>query len=99
MNPLIQREFLGILRTKQAFAALLVLTAAFSLLVLIRWPSDGRVDLSGSQSQQVFRVFCFGLLAGVLLLVPAFPAVSIVREKRKGTLALLINSPLKPWSI
>lgn len=99
MNPLIQREFLGILRTKQAFAALLVLTAAFSLLVLIRWPSDGRVDLSGTQSQQVFRVFGYGLLAGVLLLVPAFPAVSIVREKRKGTLALLINSPLKPWSI
>ena len=34
-----------------------------------------------------------------MLLIPAFPAVSIVREKRKGTLALLINSPLKPWSI
>ncbi len=99
MNPLIQREFLSILRTKQAFAAILALTAAFSLLVLVRWPTDARVDLSGSQSQQVFRVFGYGLLAGVMLLVPAFPAVSIVREKRKGTLALLINSPLKPWSI
>ena len=99
MNPLIQREFLGILRTKQAFAAVLTLTAVFSLLVLLRWPSDARVDLSGSQSQQVFRVFGYGLLAGVMLLVPAFPAVSVVREKRKGTLALLINSPLKPWSI
>lgn len=99
MNPLIQREFLGILRTKQAFAAVLALTAIFSLLVLLRWPSDARVDLSGSQSQQVFRVFGYGLLAGVMLLVPAFPAVSVVREKRKGTLALLINSPLKPWSI
>lgn len=99
MNALIQREFLGILRTKQAFAALLVLTATFSTLVLVRWPSDAQVDLSGSQSQQVFRVFGYGLLAGVMLLIPAFPAVSIVREKRKGTLALLINSPLKPWSI
>jgi ABC-type transport system involved in multi-copper enzyme maturation permease subunit len=99
MNALIQREFLGILRTKQAFAAIVFLTAAFSLLVLLRWPSDARVDLSGSQAQQVFRVFGYGLLAGVMLLVPAFPAVSIVREKRKGTLALLINSPLKPWSI
>ena len=99
MNALIQREFLGILRTKQAFAAILAMTAAFSLLVLVRWPSDARVDLSGSQSQLVFRVFGYGLLAGVMLLVPAFPAVSIVRERRKGTLALLINSPLKPWSI
>jgi ABC-type transport system involved in multi-copper enzyme maturation permease subunit len=99
VNPLIQREFLGILRTKQAFAAVLTLTVMFSLLVLVRWPSDSQVDLSGSQSRQVFRVFGYGLLAGVMLLVPAFPAVSIVRESRKGTLALLINSPLKPWSI
>lgn len=99
MNPLIQREFLGILRTRQAFAAILVFTAAFSLLVLVRWPTDARVDLSGSQSQQVFRIFGYGSLAGIMLLVPAFPAVSIVREKRKGTLALLINSPLSPLSI
>lgn len=99
MNPLIQREFIGIVRTKQAFAAILAMTAAFSLLVLLRWPADARVDLSGSQSQQVFRVFGYGLLAGVMMLVPAFPAVSIVRERRKGTLALLINSPLKPTSI
>lgn len=99
MNPLIQREFLGILRTKQAFGALVALTAAFSLLVLARWPSDARVDLSATQPQQVFRVFAYGLLAGIVLLVPAFPAVSIVREKNHGTLALLINSPLKPWSI
>jgi ABC-type transport system involved in multi-copper enzyme maturation permease subunit len=99
MNPLIKREFIGILRTKQAFGALVVLTVAFSLLVLARWPTDARVDLSGSQPQQVFRIFAYSLLAGVLLLVPAFPAVSIVREKNKGTLALLINSPLKSWSI
>src|SRR5439155_17292610 len=41
----------------------------------------------------------YGLLAGILLLVPAFPATSLVREKIKGTLALLLNSPLSPWSI
>ena len=99
MNPLIKREFIGILRTRQAFGALVALTLAFSLLVLARWPTDARVDLSGSQPQQVFRVFAYSLLAGVLLLVPAFPAVSIVREKNKGTLALLINSPLKSWTI
>jgi hypothetical protein len=57
MNPLIQREFLGILRTRQGFGAIVVLTCAFSLLVLARWPSDALVDLSGAQSRQVFRVF------------------------------------------
>ncbi|MGE0761326.1 MAG: ABC transporter permease, partial [Pirellulaceae bacterium] len=99
MIPLIQREFLGILKTRQAFGALLVLTFLFSALVVTRWPSAGIVDLSGTQSQQVYRTFAYGLLAGIVLLVPAFPAASIVREKNKGTLALLINSPLKPWSI
>ncbi len=99
MNPVIQREFFGILRSPKAFAALLALTVAFSLAVLMRWPSDAKVDLSGEQSIGVFRVFGYGLLAGVVFLVPAFPASSIVREKNSGTLALLLNSPLTPVSI
>ena len=57
------------------------------------------MDLSGARSQQVLRVFGYGLLAAILLLVPAFPATSLVREKMKGTLALLLNSPMTPWSI
>ncbi len=99
MNPLIQREFFGILRSPRAFATLLLLTTAFSVAVLMRWPSDAKVDLSGAQSIGVFRVFGYGLLAGVIFLVPAFPAASIVKEKNKGTLALLLNSPLTPVSI
>ena len=99
MNPVIQREFFGILRSPKAFAALLTLTVAFSIAVLMRWPSDAKVDLSGEQSIGVFRVFGYGLLAGVIFLVPAFPASSIVKEKNKGTLALLLNSPLKSSSI
>ncbi|MFO0904100.1 MAG: ABC transporter permease subunit [Pirellulales bacterium] len=99
MIPIIQREFFGILRMPRALAAIVVMAAAFALLVLARWPSDGVVDLSGAQSRQVFRVFAYGLLGGVLLLAPAFPATSIVREKIKGTLALLFNSPLTPLAI
>ena len=44
-------------------------------------------------------LFGYGLLAGVLLLTPAFPATSLVREKIKGTLAAAVNSPIRPWSI
>jgi ABC-type transport system involved in multi-copper enzyme maturation permease subunit len=68
-------------------------------LVLVRWPTGEIADLSGARSLQVLRVFGYGLLAGILLLVPAFPATTLVREKIKGTLALLLNSPLRPWSI
>ena len=99
MNPVIQREFFGILRSPKAFAMLLVLTVAFSVAVLMRWPTDASVDLSGNQSMEVFRIFAYGLLAGVVFLVPAFPATSIVNEKNDGTLDLLLNSPLTSFSI
>lgn len=99
MIPIIRREFLAILRTPRAVLAIVVAAACFALLVLWRWPAAGLVDLSGTQSRDVFRLFALGLLVGVLLLVPAFPATSIVRERRQGTLLLLLNSPLSPASI
>jgi ABC-type transport system involved in multi-copper enzyme maturation permease subunit len=97
MNPIIRRELLEVLRTRKALLAQLTLAVACALLVLLRWPTDDAV--SGARSQQVVRVFGYGLLTGILLLVPAFPATSLVREKSKGTLALLLNSPLSPSSI
>jgi ABC-type transport system involved in multi-copper enzyme maturation permease subunit len=99
MNPILRRELLEVLRTRKALALQLGLALACALLVLVRWPTGAMADLSGARSQQVLRVFGYGLLAGVLLLTPAFPATSLVREKIKGTLALLLNSPMRPISI
>ncbi|WP_020469586.1 ABC transporter permease [Zavarzinella formosa] len=99
MNPIIRRELLDLLRTRTATAAMIALAVVCSLLVLVRWPTGGVSDLNGARSLQVLRVFGYGLLAGVLFLVPAFPATSIVWEKVNGTLALLLNSPMSPWSI
>jgi ABC-type transport system involved in multi-copper enzyme maturation permease subunit len=98
-NPVIHREFVGILRNRKAIAMLIVMSVAFSLIVLLRWPTDGQVDLSGMRSQQVYRVFAYTLLAGVLFVIPAFPAVSFIQEKNSGTLALLLNSPLSGSTI
>ena len=99
MNPIIRRELLEVLRTRKAVALQLSLAVACALLVLVRWPTGDLADLSGARAMEVLRVFGYGLLTGVLLLVPAFPATSLVREKIKGTLALLLNSPMRPWSI
>jgi ABC-type transport system involved in multi-copper enzyme maturation permease subunit len=99
MNPIIHRELLEVLRTRKAIALQIGLGIACAVLVLARWPTSGTADLSGARSLQVLRVFGYGLMAGILLLVPAFPATSLVREKLKGTLALLFNSPMPPWSI
>jgi ABC-type transport system involved in multi-copper enzyme maturation permease subunit len=99
MNPIISRELLEVLRTRKALALQLALALACAVLVLVRWPSGEMADLTGDRSTQVMRVFGYGLLAGILLLVPAFPATSLVREKNQGTLALLLNSPMRPLSI
>jgi ABC-type transport system involved in multi-copper enzyme maturation permease subunit len=99
MNPIVRRELLDALRSRQAVALQLCLAAACALLVLVRWPTGETADLSGGRAAQVLRVFGYGLLAGVLLAVPAFPATSLVREKVQGTLALLLNTPMSAWSI
>ena len=99
VNPIVRRELLELLRTRKAVAAQAGLALACGLLVLVRWPSDAVGDLTGARSLQVLRVFGYGLLAGVLFLVPAFPATAVVREKVRGTLALLLVSPMSAVSI
>ncbi len=99
MNPVFGREFSGILRSPRALQALVATAIAFSALVLARWPAGGIVDLSGAGSRGAFLVFAAALTGGVLLLVPAFPAASIVRERVQGTLLLLFNSPLSGRAI
>jgi ABC-type transport system involved in multi-copper enzyme maturation permease subunit len=99
MNAIIRRELVTLLRTKRAVAIQLGLALLFAVLILLRWPTEARVGLSGAEPRQVLDVFGYGLLTSIILLVPSFPATSVVREKVQGTLALLLNSPLKPWSI
>ncbi len=98
-NPVVWRELVVILRRKRFALLQCAIAAGFALLVVLRWPTDARVALSGSRSLDVFRTFSFGLLSALLLMLPAIPATSIVRETRSGTLALLLNTLLGPWRI
>jgi ABC-type transport system involved in multi-copper enzyme maturation permease subunit len=93
-TALIRRELITLLRQRRMFLMQCALAIGFALLVLIRWPTDDRMSLSGSRAQEVFRLLSYGLLATLLLLLPVFPATSIVRERNSGTLALLLNTPL-----
>jgi ABC-type transport system involved in multi-copper enzyme maturation permease subunit len=98
-NPIVHRELVSLFRTRRMFLFQCALICVFSGLVIVRWPSEQHVALSGTRAQDVFRVFAYGLLTTMLLLLPVFPATSIVREKNRGTLALLLNTPLGPWRI
>jgi ABC-type transport system involved in multi-copper enzyme maturation permease subunit len=99
MNPIVRREWLGVLRTRSALFAQLLLGTVSAGLVLARWPVAGIGDVDGSAALQVLRVFGYGSLACLVLVVPAFAATGIVRERVKGTLALLLNSPMSVRSI
>lgn len=99
MIAILRREFIALLRTRRAIALQLALALACGLLVLLRWPTGGALDRDRFRAVEVLRAFGYGLLAAVLMIVPAFPATALVREKVQGTLALLLDSPLRPWAI
>ncbi len=99
MNAILRRELITLLRTKRAVGIQLGLAFVFALLIWLRWPTEARVARSGAEPRQVLDVFGYALLTSIVLLVPSFPATSLVREKVQGTLALLLNTPLKPWAI
>jgi ABC-type transport system involved in multi-copper enzyme maturation permease subunit len=98
-NPIIRRELVTTLRSPRALGLQVLLLGALSALVLLRWPMDARADLDGVRAREVFTIFAYGLMTAMILLTPVFPAATLVREKRSGTLALLLNSPLSRWDI
>src|SRR6185436_20313504 len=98
-TALIRREHITLLRQRRMVLMQCSLAIAFALLVIIRWPTEPRISLSGSRAQEVFRLLSLGLLSALLLLLPVFPATSIVKERNSGTLALLLNTPLGPLRI
>lgn len=93
-SAVLRRELVTPLRRRRMIVFQIVLATLFCLLIVARWPADGQVALLGTRSQQIFRLFAYGLMATMLLLLPVFPATSIVSEKKSGTLGLLLNTPL-----
>ena len=98
-NPIFQRELLGRLRSWKTLGAVLLVSAATSLLVILRWPTDQTIDIVSQESLLVFRPLASTLVLAMMLLVPSFPSTSLVGERRKGTLGLLLNSPMSALSI
>lgn len=99
LSAIYRRELLTPLRRRRMIVFQIGMAAVFALLIALRWPTDGHVALTGARSQQIFRLFSYGLMATLLLLLPVFPATSIVSEKQRGTLGLLLNTPLGAWRI
>ena len=99
LKDVVHRELISMMRRRRMLVMQVGLVVLFGLLVALRWPTDSRVAISGSRSQQVFQLFSYGLLATMVFLLPVFPSTSIVSEKKEGTLALLLNTRLGPVRI
>jgi hypothetical protein len=55
-TALIRRELITLLRQRRMVLMQCGLAIAFALLVIIRWPTEPRISLSGSRAQEVFRL-------------------------------------------
>lgn len=93
-TAVLRRELLDRLRAWRTLASVLACAFLASTLVWLKWPTDSRLDIVSQGAMQVFGPLTYAMAAAILLLVPAFPATALVRERRRGTLALLLNSPL-----
>ncbi len=96
---IVERELLALLRTRRALWILFAVAVGFAVVVVLKWPTSSIVAISGSQPRQVFQGLAYAMLTAAILIVPVFPATSLVREVRKHTLQLLLNSPLQRSAI
>lgn len=92
---IVERELPSLLRMKQTLWIFVIVALTFSATVLLKWPSTSTADLSGIQARAAFRGLAYSMFVTVVLVVPAFPATGLIREVRRRTMELLLNSPLR----
>lgn len=100
-NPVLQRELLVNLRMGRAFVLLFVYNALLALVVLVAWPEDQVMDLTGKpeKSQRLVDMFFLGQFVLASMMAPSFAATTITGEKERKTYEMLLASPLRPGAI
>ncbi|MCH2211078.1 MAG: ABC transporter permease [Fuerstiella sp.] len=96
---IIRRELPSLLRMNYSLWLFVAVALTVSATVLLKWPSTSTADLSGSQARAVFRGLAYSMVVVVVLVIPALPATGLIGEVRRGTMELLLNSPLQRTEI
>lgn len=110
MNPVLQKDILGLLRLKRIAAVLIFFVAVLGVMVLATWPQGGviggSVAVGGVPATSLVRTsdaLMLGLVLGqiimLILVVPGVASVALTGEKEANTLEMLYASRLKPWQI
>lgn len=107
MNPVLQKDLIGLLRLKRVAAMLLFFVAVLGLLVIATWPQGGVMEGSlGIGAASVIRsndYLLLGLVIGqialLVLFVPGVASVALCGEREANTLEMLYASRLRPGEI
>src|SRR5437763_5825430 len=107
MNPVLQKDLLGLLRLKRVAAVQALFVAVLAVMVLGSWPqggvAEGGAQLSGQNVIRSSDRFLLGLTLGqivlLVLFVPGVAAVAVSGEREQNTLEMLYASRLKPAQI
>src|SRR5215213_8551707 len=109
MNPVLQKDLLGLLRLKRVAAVQLLFVVVLAVMVLGSWPQqgvlEGSVDIAGAGSGALRGAdrFLLGLTLGqivlLMLFVPGVASVAVSGEREQNTLEMLYASRLKPREI
>ena len=108
MNPVLQKDILGLLRLKRVAAIQIAFVMVLALVVLGTWPQGGviggTVDISGvsgsgAVADSLMMSLVLGQLVLLILMVPGIAAVAITSEREAGTLEMLYASRLSAVQI
>jgi len=108
MNPVLQKDIVGLLRLKRVAAIHFLFVAVLAILVLLTWPQGGILAgtftigsraASGPASDDLLMGLVMGQLVLLVLLVPGIASVSLTSEREGNTLEMLYASRLKPMAI
>lgn len=102
MNPVLQKDILGLLRLTRVAVIQVLFVAALALVVLGTWPQGGvvggTVEIARSSgiraSDSLMLWLMLGQLVLLTLLVPGIAAVAITSEREGDTLEMLYASRL-----
>ncbi|KAF0246023.1 MAG: hypothetical protein FD180_1087 [Planctomycetota bacterium] len=89
--------------TFRGWRFVLFFTGALALALFILWTTAFSMEQEGAPGNMIGQA-TFGILIAIqasliALLVPGFAGTSIVREKDKSTLELLMTTTIRPWQI
>jgi len=99
LGPVLQRELIEFLRSRRAFVILGVYLAALAAVLILSWPSGGRLELRAPIARAIYDIFARGQFALLLILTPVLATPSIAGERERRTADLLFTSPLSSFTI